>query len=83
MNSAMRFSRRRCRLLCTWLGSTSPWITFRMEMYFPRRMGVDTIMFFTWRGGERGGHAGVRVASPRLPRGQPLKREAFRVVPMA
>jgi hypothetical protein len=32
MKLAVLRSRMRVRLLCTWLGSTSPWMMFRMLM---------------------------------------------------
>ena len=53
MKLASRRSRIRCRLLCTCVGSTSPWMMLRMEMYllcpwsFPFPW-LDTMMFFVW-----------------------------------
>jgi hypothetical protein len=54
MKLASLRSRMRCKLLCTCVGSTSPWMMFRIEIYLLwlkslLRVWVDTMMFFVWR----------------------------------
>lgn len=46
MKFASFFSRTLCSDLWIWVASTSPWIMFRIDMYFPFFVGALTMMLF-------------------------------------
>lgn len=45
MKLAILFSLVLCNDLWIWVASTSPWITFKMDMYLPDLVGALTMMF--------------------------------------